>query len=143
MLPSTLIRATWMPLGPRSRASDCAKPRIANFAGPNETDFGLAFTPAVAPVKSIVPRPRAIIAGAASLAATNAPKVLIRQYVRLAEIVANGAKRFSYLRLIADITTEIEHGGPALPDVAGECVQIVRFAREHGDGVGRSEASDK
>src|SRR2546430_17345090 len=79
MLPSTLIHATWIPLGPRSRASDCAKPRIANFAGPNETDLGPAFTPAVAPVKSIVPWPRAIIAGAISLAATKAPKALTRQ----------------------------------------------------------------
>ena len=60
-------------------ASDCAKPRIANFAGPKETDFGPAFTPAVAPVNSIEPCPRAIIAGAASLAATNAPKALTRQ----------------------------------------------------------------
>jgi hypothetical protein len=47
------------------------------------------------------------------------------------------------LRVIADIASEIEHSGPALPDLAGECFQIVRFAREHGDSVGRSEASDE
>ena len=75
MLRSTLIQATWMPFGPRPRASDCDNPRIANFAGPKETDFGPAFTLVVAPVNSIVPRLRAIIAGAASLAAANAPGV--------------------------------------------------------------------
>ena len=46
-------------------------------------------------------------------------------------------------RAITDIATEIEHGGPALSDLAGECFQIVRFAREHGDSVSRSEASDE
>ena len=33
--------------------------------------------------------------------------------------------------------------GSALPDLAGECFEIVRFAREHGDSIGRSEASDE
>ena len=46
MLPSTLIHATWIPCGPRSRARACANPRSANFAGPNATDRGPAFTPA-------------------------------------------------------------------------------------------------
>ena len=45
--------------------------------------------------------------------------------------------------MIADIATEIENRGPALPDLAGECLQIVRFARENGDSVGRSEATDE
>jgi hypothetical protein len=33
--------------------------------------------------------------------------------------------------------------GTALPDLAGECFEIVRFAREHGDSIGRSEAWDE
>ena len=45
ILPSTLIQATWMPRGLRSRARDCAKPRIANFAGPNETDVMATLVP--------------------------------------------------------------------------------------------------
>jgi hypothetical protein len=56
---------------------------------------------------------------------------------------ANGAKRFDYLRAIADIATEIQHRGPALPDLAGECLQIVRCARENGDSVACSGATDE
>src|SRR5258708_38114394 len=81
MLPSTLIHATWIPFGPRSRASDCANPRIANFAGPNETDFAPAFTPAVAPVKSITPRPRAIMAGAHGFFGCERPTAVYRPSV--------------------------------------------------------------
>jgi hypothetical protein len=47
------------------------------------------------------------------------------------------------MRAIADIATEIEQSRPALPDLARECFQIVPFAREHGDSVGRNEASDE
>jgi len=68
---------------------------------------------------------------------------IVKEHFGLAEIRANGAKRFGYLRAIADIATEIEHSSPALPNLAGDCFQIVRFAREHGDSVGRSEASDE
>src|SRR5215469_3669869 len=66
------------PRGPRSRANDCASPRIANFAGPNAIERGPALTPAVAPVNRITPCPRAIIAAATSLAHVNAPKALTR-----------------------------------------------------------------
>jgi hypothetical protein len=58
-----------MPFGRRSRAKDWANPRLAKLPGPNAIELGPALTPAVAPVKSIAPLPRAIIAGAHSLAA--------------------------------------------------------------------------
>ena len=35
----------------RSRAKDCANPRLAKLAGPNAIDLEPALTPAVAPVK--------------------------------------------------------------------------------------------
>src|SRR6267378_137451 len=38
---------------------------------------------------------------------------IVKEHVRLAEILADGAKRFGYLRVIADIATEIEHSSPA------------------------------
>jgi hypothetical protein len=40
-----------MPFGPRSRAITCARPRIANFAGPKAAEAADGFAPAVAPVK--------------------------------------------------------------------------------------------
>src|SRR5256885_12592651 len=76
--PSTLIHATWIPFGPRSRANDWANPRFAKLPGPNATDRGPALRPAVAPVKRITPRPRATIAGTHSLAHRKPPIALTR-----------------------------------------------------------------
>jgi hypothetical protein len=45
--------------------------------------------------------------------------------------------------IFAFSTRPLISNGCALPDLAGECFEIVRFAREHGDGIGRSEASDE
>src|ERR1700683_1740496 len=66
---------------------------------------------------------------------------VVEEHFRLAEVLANGAKRFGDLLAVAYIATEIQHARAALPDLAGECFQIVRLAREHRDGVGRSEAT--
>ena len=57
------------------------------------------------------------------------------------EVNPNRAKSFGYLRTIADITSKIQRRGSALPYFVGEHLKKVRFAREHGDGVGRSEAA--
>ena len=77
--PSTLIHATCIPCGPRSRAITCASPRIANFAGPNAAEVANGFTPAVAPVNTIVPARFATIAGTTCCAARNAPNAHTRQ----------------------------------------------------------------
>jgi hypothetical protein len=68
---------------------------------------------------------------------------IVEQHGGVAEVPANGPKRCSDLSAIADITTESQHSGPALSDLAGEGLQILRFPREHGDRIGRSEAADE
>src|ERR1700730_4678522 len=68
---------------------------------------------------------------------------IVEEHFRFAEVAANFAKRFGYLRAIADIATEIQHSGSASPDLAGECFQIVRVAREKGYSVARGEAPDE
>jgi hypothetical protein len=77
--PSTLIHATWIPFGPRSRAITYARPRSANFAGPKAAEVANGLTPAVAPVNRITPRRFSSIAGTTCCAATKAPKLPTRQ----------------------------------------------------------------
>ena len=73
-----------------------------------------------------------------------APKVpaagIVEEYFRIAQLRANGAKRILYVLAIADIADEILHRRPALPNLAREPFQIVRFAGEHCDRVGFSKA---
>ena len=70
-------------------ARACANPRIANFAGPKEIDRGPAFTPAVAPVKSITPWPRACHRGRDLLGAKKSPKALTRHAVSYCSAVTS------------------------------------------------------
>src|SRR5260370_31273280 len=75
--PSTTTCATCTPCGQSSRASDCTRPRKANFALLNPIQPPPR-TLDVAPVKSIAPPPLASISGAVSCAQTKPPKAATR-----------------------------------------------------------------
>ena len=64
--PSMTTWATWMPCGPSSRAMLCASARSACLAPAKAAKPAEPRTLAVAPVKMIVPWPRASIALATS-----------------------------------------------------------------------------
>ena len=64
--PSMTTCATWMPCGPSSRAMLCASARSACLAPAKAAKPAEPRRLAVAPVKTIVPRPRGSIARATS-----------------------------------------------------------------------------
>ena len=64
--PSITTCATWMFLGPSSRAIDCATWRRPPLAAAKAANCAEPRTDAVAPVKRIVPLPRGIMRRAAS-----------------------------------------------------------------------------
>src|SRR5437773_11932004 len=72
--PPTMTWATWMPFGHSSTASDCARPRTANFALLNATAPPRPRTEEVAPVKTMAPAPSLTMSGTASRAQRNAPR---------------------------------------------------------------------
>src|SRR3954465_914631 len=63
--PSRSTVATWMPFGPSSRAMLCAMNRSPPLAAANAAKFGLPRRLPEAPVKRMVPRPRASMRRAA------------------------------------------------------------------------------
>ena len=68
-----------MPKGQSARAIDSARFLCAPFAEENAADFGPPFLVAVAPTKTMLPRPARFMAGITCLEARNPPSALTRQ----------------------------------------------------------------
>src|SRR6202171_285499 len=65
--PSTTMRATWIPAGQRARAIDSARLRCPPLAEEKEADLAPALRDAVAPTKTMLPRPARFMAGGGCL----------------------------------------------------------------------------